>query len=603
MKLQILILLLFFSFFSAAQEFTYLHENHIFTISDDGSSFIKDVSFSGQMPAKKSQVISIYFTELETIKNIEVKITSFNNKERFLKKKDIVLSSVNTSNFYGGLQRYSFELPAEVLPYKVTYSYTLHHTDLMFLARLGFYYKSNKETIQYEIKVPNSHALTYKLSEEVESKKLLEYNSKLDGNYTSHSFISIPESRDTIAEKDFPFRANVQTIVHPKGVEPFAFYNKWYQKLVEPHSVLNETTKAAIDQEIEGLTTRTEKIAALFSLVQKRINYIDFENGIGAIQPRDVNDIFAKKQGDCKDMSNLLTQSLKYAGIEANMAISSTLGHFTDLDFPSLSSANHCICVVPEGEDYVFLDATESNGIFGFPSRQIQGRNVFVINDLEGELTDVPVVSMEDNKAIYEMKLVQKGIDLGGSCDVELNGMSQLDLKNYAQSTTETIVKQNIEAYYSRQANNLKFSDLELKEEYKKTSFTSTVKSSRIFTNLGKKYYLSLNFLPFPHEHVQSEKEEDKTFYNTQKRQFEITINLEQTVSMQGFEAINESREGIQFQFEIEQLSPRELLIKYEYQNENLKIEDEKLKAYNEINEIIRTAFAKTIVLVKEMRP
>lgn len=603
MKLQVIIILLFFSFFTAAQEFTYLQENHIFIVAEDGSSFTEDVNYTGKMPANHSEVISIYFTELETIKNIKVKIQTSDGKERYLKKKEIVLSTAYTSNFYDGYQKYSFSLPAENLPYIVNYSYTSFHKDLMFLSNLGFYLKSNDELIQYEIKVPNSYKLSFKVSKEIEDKNLIKYSSALEGNYTVHSYISKPELRDTIAEKDFPYRGRIRTIIHPKEIEPFAYYNKWYQNLVKPHSTLNETTKLAINQELEGLTTRKEKIAALFSLVQKRINYIAFENGIGAVQPRDVNEIFAKKQGDCKDMSNLLTQSLKYAGIEANMAISSSLSHWTDLDFPSLFSANHCICVVPEGDDYIFLDATESNGIFGFPSRHTQGRNVFVVNDLEGELVRVPVVNTENNKVIYQMSLTQKGIDLDGECTVELNGMSQLKLKNYAQSTTDAITKQNIEGYYSQQANNLKFSDLILEEEDKKTSFKSKIKSSRIFTNLGKKYYLSLNFLPFPHEETQGEEEESKLLYATQKRQFEIAVQLEETVKMQDFATLKKSGEGIQFELNIEQFSPRQLLIKYEYENENLKIEDEKLKAYNEINQFIRTAFSKTLVLVKELRP
>jgi len=602
MKLHLLFFLSFLSSFSTAQEFTYLQESHVFIVSQDGSSFTEELAFSGFMPANTREVISIYFTELEIIKGLDVEIMTANGKEKHLKKKDIILSSVNTSNFYGGIQKYSFELPAETSPYQVSYTYTSHHTDLMFLSSLIFYYQSQESTITYELRVPNSFILSYNISAELEEKKLVKYTSELRNDYTHHHFNSASDSRDTI-EEDFPYMGRIQTIVHPKNEEAFAYYNQWYQDLVEPHSLLNETTKAAIEEELADLTTRREKIAALFSLVQRRINYIDFENGIGAIQPRDVNDIFAKKQGDCKDMSNLLTQSLKHVGIEANMAISSTLGHFTDLDFPSLSSANHCICVVPDGEDYFFLDATESNGIFGFPSRQIQGRNVFVINDLSGELVRVPVAKMEDNKVIFQIRLAQKGIDLEGSSTIELNGMSQLSLKNYVQSTTKDITTQNIETYYSSQSNNLKYSDLELSIEDDKTSISSKLKSSRIFTDIGKKYYLSLNFLPFPHEHTQGDTEKEKTFYSTQKRQFEIIVDLEQTLRMQAFEQVKESREGMQFQFDIQQLSPRQLLVKYEYKNENLEIKEEKLEAYNAINKAIRNSFSKTIVLVKELRP
>jgi len=160
-----------------------------------------------------------------------------------------------TSSFYAGLQIYSFELPAAATPYDFFYSYTLHHKDLMFLARLGFYYKSNKETIKYEVRVPNSYNLTHKFSEEIEEKNLLKYNSKSEGDYTHHSFISKSESRDSIAEKDFPYRGIVRTIIHPKETEPFAFYNKWYQDLVKPHSVLNETTITAIEKWHWGDTT------------------------------------------------------------------------------------------------------------------------------------------------------------------------------------------------------------------------------------------------------------------------------------------------------------------------------------------------------------
>ena len=218
MKLHIFFLFSFFSSLTAAQEFTCLHKSHVFTVAEDGQSFVEEVIYTGLMPANQSEVISVYFTELEVIEDLRVEIWDLKGTKKKLKRKDIVQSSVNTSHFYAGLQRYSFQLPADKSPYNVTYSYTRQHQDLMFLASLDFYYKSNEETIQYELRVPNSYTLTHTFSEEIKTKKILEYHSRLHGDFTHYTFLSEPDRRDTIPKQDLPYRETIRTIIHPKDI-------------------------------------------------------------------------------------------------------------------------------------------------------------------------------------------------------------------------------------------------------------------------------------------------------------------------------------------------------------------------------------------------
>src|SRR5690606_35368364 len=98
-----------------------------------------------------------------------------------------------------------------------------------------------------------------------------------------------------------------------------------------------------------------------------------------AIVPRDCNFVNLKGRGDCKDMANLLYAIYKEFGFEVYPAISRTRSRNKKLDFPSLSLANHMICVLYLDGNPVFLDATERFCAFGDPSLQVFNTEVFVV--------------------------------------------------------------------------------------------------------------------------------------------------------------------------------------------------------------------------------
>jgi hypothetical protein len=75
-------------------------------------------------------------------------------------------------------------------------------------------------------------------------------------------------------------------------------------------------------------------------------------------------------------MAFLIHSILKSYEIESNLALSASITHAFDLDFPSIASADHIICCVKKNGKWIYLDATEISCQYGFPSTQIQGKHI-----------------------------------------------------------------------------------------------------------------------------------------------------------------------------------------------------------------------------------
>jgi len=108
---------------------------------------------------------------------------------------------------------------------------------------------------------------------------------------------------------------------------------------------------------------------------------------MNAVRPRDVNEVLKNKQGDCKDISNLFCQMLNYAGISAHPALTSTISHLYQADFPSLSSFNHMISSVQYDGQFLGIDLTPFGKDYSVVSCKDANTNqkIFIINDFKQE--------------------------------------------------------------------------------------------------------------------------------------------------------------------------------------------------------------------------
>src|SRR5262249_20714832 len=77
-------------------------------------------------------------------------------------------------------------------------------------------------------------------------------------------------------------------------------YGRFIYELSKGRDILPEDVKKKIHELTDKLTDPKEKIAVLYSYLQKNTRYISVQLGIGGLQPYDANYVATKRYGDCK---------------------------------------------------------------------------------------------------------------------------------------------------------------------------------------------------------------------------------------------------------------------------------------------------------------
>lgn len=176
----------------------------------------------------------------------------------------------------------------------------------------------------------------------------------------------------------------------------YAWYSGFLGDIDEEHSDEIHKTVANI---IDGKSTELDKVDAIYNWVQQNIKYIAIEDGLGGFRPRLPTTVFARRYGDCKDMSTLIYKMLKLANIPSNLTWIGTKSiPYTHTEVPTPMADNHMVCTYINNNNYYFLDATDQYNVLGIPTAHIQGREALVSKDVNDfELVNVPVVPSQMN--------------------------------------------------------------------------------------------------------------------------------------------------------------------------------------------------------------
>ncbi|HNX58261.1 MAG TPA: DUF3857 domain-containing protein [Spirochaetota bacterium] len=173
-------------------------------------------------------------------------------------------------------------------------------------------------------------------------------------------------------------------------ISSFGTYDElysWFHSRTEDRSGLSAEIQSAIDAIIKNIPDKKSKASAIYKYFTDKIRYIGFENNRGGYIPRKGDETFKSGAGDCKDTAFLVVQAMKYAGIDADMALLLTNdAGTTDMTFPSLSAFNHAICRINLDKP-VYLDCT------------VNGRE---IDELPDEDRDVYAFVISGEKGYFE---------------------------------------------------------------------------------------------------------------------------------------------------------------------------------------------------------
>lgn len=227
-------------------------------------------------------------------------------------------------------------------------------------------------------------------------------------------------------------------------------YN-WYYSMIKDVNIQPTDTELVnlVNTITKDCKTDLEKVRAIYYWTQKNIKYIDFEYALGGFIPREANDVFNKKYGDCKDNSSILSEMLKVAGLKGNLTwIGTRTIPYSYSELPTPMVDNHMILSYHENGKTYFLDATGRYLPLEMPSSFIQGKEA-LIGDGEGKfrIEVVPVMSPKTNSYLEKTNLTLDNNSLKGSAETALSGYYKIDFYNQLESYN---TEKDIKEYYTR---------------------------------------------------------------------------------------------------------------------------------------------------------
>ena len=275
----------------------------------------------------------------------------------------------------------------------------------------------------------------------------------------------------------------------------------WYYSLVE--NINKEETDPALTTLVEELTREKEsdieKVKAIYYWTQQNIKYIAFEYALGGFIPREANEVFQKKYGDCKDNSSILFKMLEIAGLQGNLTwIGTRKIPYTYEEVPSPAVDNHMILSYENKNNTYYLDATGRYIQIEYPSSFIQGKEALIANGNNFKVKKIPIVPAHLNKVVDTTYIQISNRDIIGTSNSTFSGYIKNNLfYNLENTRKEADVKELYNKRFLKGSN--KFLIKSYKEE-NKFSYDKDFSVSYNFSiqdyvqNIGSEIFINPHF-------------------------------------------------------------------------------------------------------------
>jgi hypothetical protein len=293
-------------------------------------------------------------------------------------------------------------------------------------------------------------------------------------------------------------------------------YN-YYKGFTKNLNLTEDPTLKAITQKItENLTNDDDKVKSIFYWVKDNIKYIAFENGYEGFIPREASLICERKFGDCKDMASIITAMAKYANVKNVYIcwIGTREIPYSYEELPTPAVDNHMIAVYKKGEEYIFLDATDKETLYGIPTAFIQGKEAMYNDGQTYKIIPVPVVPAEKNEIKEQVKMKIEKDKLIGSGKIEYFGYNRSHILPRIGDATNKTRFEMIKGLVLKGNNkfNLKdFTEENIKDRDKPYQISYNFDLGNYIVKVDKEMYVNL-FLDRPLEKVIIEKDRSAKF-------------------------------------------------------------------------------------------
>jgi Domain of Unknown Function with PDB structure (DUF3857)/Transglutaminase-like superfamily len=141
---------------------------------------------------------------------------------------------------------------------------------------------------------------------------------------------------------------------------------RWYAEMESSRRIPSPEVKAKAEELTVGLKSDSEKVAALYDFVSKKIKYLSLVSvGIAGYEPRTATDVLRLGYGDCKDKDTLLAALLEAEGMHASSVLINPIREL-DPEMPSPWPFTHVITMLHLGKEELWMDSSS-----GVPFRML----------------------------------------------------------------------------------------------------------------------------------------------------------------------------------------------------------------------------------------
>jgi Domain of Unknown Function with PDB structure (DUF3857)/Transglutaminase-like superfamily len=364
--------------------------------------------------------------------------------------------------------------------------------------------------------------------------------------------------------------------------------------------------KQVVDSIIKNAPSTEEKARRIYKWVQTNIKYVAFEDGMGGFVPRDASLVCTRRFGDCKDMSSILTVMLNAGGVPAYYTWIGTRNlpyHYSETPLPIVD--NHMISTIRLNEQYLFLDGTDDNCVFGTPSEAIQGKEALVaINDTAYKILTVPVPPKEKNILVDStfIELTDNGIK--GNIKLNLSGYYAMDMHSLLTHTNGKDQEKYFKTRFNRGSNKFRLDKFEIgdQSDFNHLSFTAQFDLQGYARKIADEWYLNLNlFKHYEHEEIDYPKRKmpiEFSFLNVQKYVTVLKIPDGYTISaMPAGKSYKNDVWGFELKYEQKN---NQLILTQEFDNDHLLLMPDKFQDWNKVLENLFPSYKETISLSKK---
>lgn len=230
-------------------------------------------------------------------------------------------------------------------------------------------------------------------------------------------------------EPDMPGWSEVAATLHVSTYQTWDQVATYWWGLVRDQLTPNEDLKKTVEQVLAKVDRKDTRavVGAIYDFVVTNTRYVALEFGIHGYKPYRVDQILARRFGDCKDKASLITAMLKLAGVDADLVLLRMRNLGTIGGTPaSLAPFNHAIAYVPSLD--LYLDGTaEFHGSGELPSVDHRADALIVDASGHGRFLVTPEVKADRNDTTLTLDV---GLHADGSAEVK--GQSDVRGENAA---------------------------------------------------------------------------------------------------------------------------------------------------------------------------